>query len=88
MWMVLCTHAAQALSEGNVTFFACADGMGNMLHNDGGAPMDLSGPIILCGRSTNDTVRGYNGRITHLALFDEPLTPLETYAIYNQVTIS
>ena len=48
--------------------------------------MDLSGPIILCGRSTNDTVRGYNGRITHLALFDQAITPLEAYAIYNQVT--
>ncbi len=62
-----------------------ADGMGNVPHNDGGAPMDLSGPIVLCGRSTNDTVRGYSGRITHLALFDQALTPLETYAIYNQV---
>ena len=56
-----------------------------MLHNDGGAPTDLSGPIILCGRSTNDTVRAYNGRITHLALFDQAITPLEAYAIYNQV---
>ena len=56
-----------------------------MLHNDGGAPMNLSGPIILCGRSTNDTIRGYNGRITHLALFDKALTPDETSAIHDQV---
>ena len=56
-----------------------------MLHNDGGAPMNLSGPIVLCGRSSNDTVRGYNGRLTHLALFDQAITPLEAYAIYMQV---
>ena len=67
---------------------AGADGMGSVLHNDGGAPMDLSGPIVLCGRSTNDTVRAYNGRITHLALFDQAITPLETHAIYNQVITS
>ena len=66
---------------------AGADGFGNVLHNDGGANMDLSGPIILCGRSSNDTVRAYNGRITHLALFDQAITPLEAYAIYNQVTV-
>lgn len=59
-----------------------------MLHNDGGAPMNLSGPIVLCGRSSNDTVRGYNGRLTHLALFDQAITPLEAYAIYMQVPVS
>ena len=59
-----------------------------MLHNDGGAPMNLSGPIVLCGRSGNDTVRGYNGRLTHLALFDQAITPLEAYAIYMQVPVS
>ena len=48
---------------------------GTVLHNDGGAPMNLSGPIVLCGRSSNDTVRGYNGRLTHLALFDQAITP-------------
>ena len=47
--------------------------------------MNLTGPIVLCGRSTNDTARGYNGRLTHLALFDEAITPLEAYAIYMQV---
>lgn len=40
---------------------------------------------MLCGRSTNDTLRGYNGRLTHLALFDQAITPLEAYAIYQQV---
>ena len=50
--------------------------------------MNLSGPIVLCGRSSNDTVRGYNGRLTHLALFDQALTPLEAYAIYMQVPLS
>ena len=84
--MQSCTAEAQALlPERVVISLAGADEMGNVLHNDGGAPMDLSGPIILCGRSTNDTVRGYNGRITHLALFDQALTPLETYAIFKQV---
>ena len=59
-----------------------------MLHNDGGAPMNLSGPIVLCGRSSNDTTRGYNGRLTHLALFDQAITPLEAYAIYMQARAS
>lgn len=50
--------------------------------------MNLTGPIVLCGRSTNDTTRGYNGRLTHLALFDQAITPLEAYAIYTQVHLT
>ncbi|CAK0785312.1 hypothetical protein CVIRNUC_008519 [Coccomyxa viridis] len=67
--------------NGNYTY---TGSNGTVLHNDGGAPMNLSGPIVLCGRSSNDTVRGYNGRLTHLALFDQAITPLEAYAIYMQ----
>lgn len=66
-------------------FLFSADASGNVLHNDGGAPLQLDGPIVLCGRSDNDTLRGYNGRLTQLALFDTALSPLQVFYIYKQV---
>ena len=62
-----------------------ADSAGNVLHIDGGKPIKLKGPIVLCGRSDNDTLRGYNGRLSQLAIWDEALSPLQVYYIYKQV---
>lgn len=47
--------------------------------------MQLDGPIVLCGRSDNDTLRGYNGRLTQLAIFDTALSPLQVFYMYKQV---
>ena len=58
---------------------------GHTLSVDGGKPMNLTGPIVLCGRSDNDTARGYEGRISQLAVFDNALTPLQVYTLYRQV---
>ncbi len=66
---------------------AAADADGQALHVDGGGRMRLGGPIVLCGRSDNDTSRGYNGALTQLALFDGPLTPVQVYEIYQQVRL-
>ena len=60
---------------------------GTNLHIDGGAPMRLDGPIVLCGRFDNDTTRGYNGRITQLAIFNRALTPVQVYAIFQQARL-
>ncbi len=49
--------------------------------------MQLDGPIVLCGRSDNDTLRGYNGRLTQLAIFDTSLSPLQVFYIYKQVNL-
>ena len=57
---------------------------GTQLHVDGGAPLRMDGPIVLCGRSDNDSTRGYNGRLTQLALFNRALTPVEVYASFLQ----
>ena len=65
----------------------CADAAGQALHVDGGARMRLDGPIVLCGRSDNDTTRGYNGLLTQLAIFDSALTPVQVYEIYQQVKL-
>jgi hypothetical protein len=48
--------------------------------------MLLDGPIVLCGRSDNDTLRGYNGRLTQLAIFDTALSPLQVFYIYKQAS--
>lgn len=50
--------------------------------------MHLEGPIVLCGRSDNDTLRGYNGRLSQLAIFDTALSPLQVYYAYKQVTLT
>ncbi|EIE21984.1 hypothetical protein COCSUDRAFT_56427 [Coccomyxa subellipsoidea C-169] len=63
-----------AVLNGNQSY---TDASGNPLHIDGGGPMQLDGPIVLCGRSDNDTLRGYNGRLTQLAIFDTSLSPLQ-----------
>lgn len=39
----------------------------------GGGPMQLSGPITLCGRSDLDPTRFFSGSIANLMLFDTPL---------------
>jgi hypothetical protein len=62
------------------------DAEGTVLHIDGGKPMQLDGPIVLCGRSDNDTQRGYNGRLSQLAIFDTALSPLQVYYAYKQVS--
>ncbi|KAK9823790.1 hypothetical protein WJX72_005525 [[Myrmecia] bisecta] len=51
---------------------------------DGGGPMDLGGPIILCGRSTDDQQRDYDGRLTQLSIFDAALTPSQVASLYRQ----
>lgn len=78
-------QAGECLHDAIRVILGCADAFGNVLHVDGGAPMNLNGPIVLCGRSGNDTVRGYNGRLTQLAVFDAALTPVQVYEIFRQV---
>ena len=39
-----------------------------MLPMDGGRPMLLNGDIVLCGRSVNDSARGYTGRLAEVDL--------------------
>ena len=54
---------------------------------DGGDPIILNGTIALCGRSDNNTLRGFNGRLAQLSLFNASLTNSSVAALFNQVCL-
>ena len=53
---------------------------------DGGNPMNLTGNIILCGRSEGDAARGYDGQLAELTIFDSALTATQIEALYYTVS--
>ncbi|KAL6748684.1 hypothetical protein V8C86DRAFT_3146463, partial [Haematococcus lacustris] len=52
---------------------------------DGGDPIQLTGPISLCGRADGDPNRGFPGWLSQLMVFDIALTPDDVAAMYNVV---
>jgi hypothetical protein len=52
---------------------------------DGGNPLQLGrGAIYLCGRADNAPDRHFTGAVTHLALYNDILTPLEIRMLFTQ----
>jgi len=52
---------------------------------DGGDPLQLGrGAIYLCGRADNAPDRHFTGAVTHLALYNDILTPLEIRMLFTQ----
>ena len=47
--------------------------------------MQLDGHIFLCGRNDGHPERHYKGKLTHLSLFDAPLSPANIAALYVSV---
>ena len=58
---------------------------GMPFHVDGGGPMFLDGRIYLCGRSDLHKERHFTGKITHLSLFDQALSPENVASLYVSV---
>lgn len=54
---------------------------------DGGNPMDLDGEIFLCGRSSGDVTRGYEGLLAELSIFDSTLTASQIEALFYTVRL-
>ena len=54
-------------------------------HVDGCQAMRLDGHIFLCGRNDGHPERHYKGKLTHLSLFDAPLSPANIAALYVSV---
>ena len=48
--------------------------------------MDLSGNIVLCGRTEGDAARGYDGQLAELTIFDSALTATQIQALYYTVS--
>jgi hypothetical protein len=55
---------------------------------DGGNPMQLNNNIYLCGRSTIDDARGFNGRLASLSLYDTDLNTAQIAALYSAGPLS
>ncbi|CAD7700381.1 unnamed protein product [Ostreobium quekettii] len=49
---------------------------------EGGDPVNLSGEIFLCSRTDQSPQRLFNGKLAHLALFDERLSPPDVMRLY------
>ena len=52
----------------------------------GGAPIDLSNPIHVCGRSDGEPTRVFDGSVAHLALFNTMLTDHQISMLYRAYT--
>eukprot|EP00216_Chloropicon_sp_CCMP2111_P006625 CAMPEP_0198234118 /NCGR_PEP_ID=MMETSP1446-20131203/211_1 /TAXON_ID=1461542 ORGANISM="Unidentified sp, Strain CCMP2111" /NCGR_SAMPLE_ID=MMETSP1446 /ASSEMBLY_ACC=CAM_ASM_001112 /LENGTH=1741 /DNA_ID=CAMNT_0043914847 /DNA_START=161 /DNA_END=5386 /DNA_ORIENTATION=- len=52
---------------------------------DGGNPLMLDGPIHLCGRADRDIQRHFGGKLAHLSLWDDALTPEQIAQMFTEV---
>lgn len=60
---------------------------GTLHPSNGGDPLGMDQPLLLCGRSLGDPSRAYDGRLTQLAIFNASLTPTQVAAIYAAVSV-
>lgn len=51
---------------------------------DGGAAMDITSDIVLCGRADRAPGRTFNGRIAQLFFFDQALSAFQARALQMQ----
>lgn len=65
-----------------------ADVTGQQHDINGGNPMFLDGPLVLCARSSNatNTSRTLNGRLTQFSIFDQALNATQVQILYQQVS--
>lgn len=58
---------------------------GSLLVVNGGAPLNLTGNIVLCTRSDDPAQRHFDGNLAYLAVWDNVLLPEQVKALYNAV---
>lgn len=58
---------------------------GTLLVVDGGAPLNLTGNIVLCTRSDDPGERHFDGNLAYISLWDAVLLPGQVKALYDAV---
>uniref|UniRef100_A0A1D1ZX47 LamG-like jellyroll fold domain-containing protein n=1 Tax=Auxenochlorella protothecoides TaxID=3075 RepID=A0A1D1ZX47_AUXPR len=59
------------------------DYKGGMHNASGGAPMDLTGDLVLCSRSDLDAERFFTGQLTQLMVWNQSLTAADWASLYS-----
>lgn len=52
---------------------------------DGGDPLFLGGPLLLCGRYGGPASRAYGGQLANLAIYDGALNSAEVMTLFDMV---
>lgn len=52
---------------------------------DGGDPLSLRGPLLLCGRYGGAASRAYGGQLAQLSVYDTALSAVQVEQLYNMV---